>query len=79
MPDAPLKPELIQGLLAYLLVGTAGGSEMKWRKLIGEVELLTIATNVHSAWRVTPKGTAGERDAILKAVTVVRKEHPYVS
>jgi hypothetical protein len=30
-----------------------------------------------SNWSVDPKGTATQRDAIAKAVDVVRAEHPY--
>jgi hypothetical protein len=76
--STPTSVEL-RDLIAHLLAGVAGGSEAKWRKLIGEVEALPIVFHPRSNWRVAPTGSAGEREAIDKAVVVVRDAHPYVS
>ncbi len=76
--STPSGPEL-RDLIAHLLAGVAGGSEAKWRKLVGEVEALPIVFHPRSNWRVAPTGNAGEREAIDKAVAVVREAHPYVS
>ena len=65
-------------LLATLLAGAAGGTEAKWRRLIGEMELLPSWKYVRFNWRVAPTGSVKEREAIDKAVEVVRTEHPYV-
>lgn len=69
----------LRDLIAHLLTGVAGGSEAKWRKLVGEVEALPIVFHPRSNWRVAPTGSAVEREAIDKAVAVVREAHPYVS
>ena len=76
--DTP-SPEGLRDLLAHLLAGVAGGTEAKWRKLIGEVERLPIVFSPRSNWRVDPSGTPGERDAIGKAIEVVRGARSYVS
>jgi len=52
---------------------------VKWRKLVGDVQHLPIVFNPRSNWRIDPTGTPTERDAIEKAVEVVREAHPYVS
>lgn len=68
----------LRDLIAHLLAGVAGGSEAKWHDLIGEVEALPIVFHPRSNWRVAPAGEAGAREAIHKAVAVVREAHPYV-
>jgi hypothetical protein len=68
----------LRDLIAHLLAGVAGGTEARWRKLIGDVEALPIVFHPRSNWRVDPTGDAGEREAIEKAVAVVREAHPYV-
>lgn len=72
-------PGELRDLLAHLLAGVAGGTEVKWRKLVGDVQHLPIVFNPRSNWRIDPTGTPTERDAIEKAVEVVREAHPYVS
>lgn len=68
----------LRDLIAHLLAGAAGGSEAKWRKLVGDVEALPIIFDPRSNWRIEPTGTASELEAIEKAVTVVRGAHLYV-
>ncbi len=68
----------LRDLIAHLLAGVAGGTEVKWRKLVGEVEALPIVFHPRSNWRVAPTGTPKEREAIDKALTIVRDAHPYV-
>jgi hypothetical protein len=75
---APIAPGELRALIASLLAGAASGSEQHWSKLVGEVELLPIAFNIHSNWRVSPTGRIVERDAVGKAVELVRQAHPYV-
>ena len=69
----------LRDLIAHLLAGVAGGSEAKWRKLVGDVEALPIVLHPRSNWRVAPNGTSSERAAIEKAVAIVCDAHPYVA
>ena len=46
----------IQDLLVEMLAGAAGGNPERWRELVGEVELLPLATNPEGNWRVKPMG-----------------------
>lgn len=80
LPNRDHSPNVgeLRDLIAHLLAGVAGGTEAKWRKLIGEVEALPIVLHPRSNWRVSPSGTAKDREAIDKAVEVVRDAHPYV-
>ncbi len=68
----------MRAFLAHLLAGAAGGTEARWRQLIGTVEQMPIWQFVAYNWRVSPKGTAKQREAIERAVEVVRAEHPYI-
>lgn len=75
----PPTPIELRNLIAHLLAGVAGGTEARWRKLIGDVEPLPIVFHPRSNWRIEPTGNAGERDAIEKAVAIVQEAHPYVA
>jgi hypothetical protein len=72
-------PEGLRDLLAHILAGAVGGSEAKWRGLIGEAEALPIVFHPRSNWRITPSGTAAELESIEKAAHLVRDAHPYVA
>lgn len=80
MPNSSGIPTALElrDLIAQLLAGVAGGTEAQWRKLIGDVEALPIVFHPRSNWRIEHTGNAGEREAIEKAVAVVREAHPYV-
>ena len=77
-PETP-SPDGLRDLLAHLLAGAVGGSEARWRDLIGEVEALPIVFHPRSNWRIEPSGTAFEREAIDKAAQLVCEAHPYVT
>jgi hypothetical protein len=68
----------LQNLLVEILAGAAGGDPERWRELVGEIEVLPLATNPKGNWRVKPMGTNGEVDAIDMAAGIVRQEHPHV-
>lgn len=74
-----LTPAELRGLLATLLEGAAGGSRDAWLRAIGTVEKLPLYANPVSNWRVQPSGSPAERDAIARAIELVRVEHPYVT
>lgn len=73
-----LTPTEMEDLLVTLLAGATAKDAEHWRKAIGAVERLPLATNVRSNWRVTPKAGKRDLDTIAKAAEVVRAEHPYV-
>jgi len=77
MPNATLTGKAIQALLGHLLAGAAGGSENRWRRMVGPVEILPIWEHSKGNWRVSPTGSTPELDAIATAVEVVRAEHPF--
>jgi hypothetical protein len=77
LPEVPTAAEL-RDALAEMLAGAAGGAVEIWRKAIGEVEMLSLAFDPRSNWRVTPTGTKAQQAAIASAVEIVREAHPYV-
>lgn len=72
-----MKCGAIRALLADLLAGAAGGDRQRWFDAVGEIEELPIVSNPRCNWRVNPRGTAREIDAIHRAVEIVKAEHPY--
>ncbi len=72
-------PEELCDLLLEVIVGAAGGDEAKWRKALGDVEKLPIATNAQSNWAVHPTGTKAQKAVIEKAVDLMREQHRYVA
>lgn len=76
--DAPESTDDILELLAHLLANVAGGTEDRWKKLIGPVTALPIVFHPRSNWKIAPKAKPAELAAIEKAVEVVRGAHPYV-
>jgi hypothetical protein len=72
-------PDELRELILQLIVGAAGGEEAQWRKALGEVEKLPIATHAQSNWAVHPKGSKGEKAVIAQAVDLVREQHRYVA
>ncbi|WP_419809191.1 hypothetical protein [Sphingomonas sp.] len=71
-------PDELVDLLATLIAGAAGGSKVRWRKAIGPVTQLPTWCNIRSNWRVTPRGSDGERAVVEQAAAIVRAEHPYI-
>jgi hypothetical protein len=65
-------------MLVAMLSGAVGETDAHWHRLVGPVEALPIWTNVESNWRVTPIATGEELRAIIAAIEIVRKQHPYV-
>ena len=73
----PASSELAD-LLAEIVAGVAGGSKVACRKRVGDVERLPAWRHVTHNWRVTPTGTAEQREVIERAAQIVRAEHSYV-
>jgi hypothetical protein len=64
-------------LLARLLTDVVGSKDAEWRKRM-TIEPVNLTFSPRSNWRIEAKGSAKQREAIVKAVDVVRDEHPYV-
>jgi hypothetical protein len=77
MDGKTLTPDELIELLAHLLAGAAGGEESEWAKLM-RIERVNLMFDPSSNWRASAAGSTKQREAILKAVDVVRVEHPYV-
>ncbi|QNE31171.1 hypothetical protein F1C10_03930 [Sphingomonas sp. NBWT7] len=54
-------------------------SEATWRRRIGAIERYPTWKYVRFNWGVTASKSAAERQAIEKAVEIVRAEHPYIN
>lgn len=74
-----MTPSELRDLLIMLLIGAAGGTETKWKRAVGEVEKLPITRHPKCNWRIEPRGTKAEREAVERATEIVRVAHPYVS
>lgn len=72
-------PEGLREILVEVLTGAAGKTEAHWRKAVGEVEKLPVATNVRSNWRIAPTGNRTDVATIERAAAIVREAHPYVA
>jgi hypothetical protein len=72
-------PAELRDLLAAVIAGTVGGTEAHWRRIIGTVQKLPLATNARSNWRVSPVASNEELGVIRRAVEIVRAAHPYVA
>jgi hypothetical protein len=59
-------PNELRELILQIIVGAAGGEEAQWRKVLGDVEKLPIATHAQSNWAVHPKGSKARRLSSLK-------------
>lgn len=68
----------LRELFVTLLVGVVGGDPAEWRRAIGRVRVHPLTTHPASNWSISPGGSAEQRDAVRKAATVIRAEHPYV-
>lgn len=73
----PNTAEEMRDLLAHLLAGVAGGEETGWKQLV-QIERVPTWKYVAFNWLVKPGGSKVQREAIGKAVEIVRAEHPYV-
>jgi hypothetical protein len=60
-----------------MLTGAAGGTPARWREIVGEVTVLSLATHPACNWTVVPGGTDEEAGAVYKAMELVREEHPH--
>jgi hypothetical protein len=74
-----MTPDKLQGLLAQVIAGVAGGTERVWLGKIGPGAKLPIALHPRSNWAVTPLCGTDDHRVICRAVEVVRSDHTFVA
>lgn len=74
-----LTPDQLGDLMAELLAGAAGQSAEHWRDAIGPVEQHPLWSHTRCNWTVQPRGRKRDREAVERAVQVVREAYPYVT
>jgi len=79
LPD-PITAPVLRALLVSLLAGATGKSEAHWRTIVRRVEvhLITDPGRIACNRAVDVAGSAADREAVAKAVELVRGEHPCV-
>lgn len=69
----------LQSLLVTTLMREHGGDRRRWRLVLGEVKVYSLATHPHCNWSVTPSGAFAGIDAVETLVDQVRAQHPIVT
>lgn len=76
MPPIPAAD--LRHLLVTILAGATDGDGARWDALVGAIERVDLTRSPHTNWTIVARGDAGDREAIDRAVALVRGEHPYV-
>lgn len=69
----------LRELLVTLLVRRAGGTQRRWRAVLGPVRVHDVATHAHCNWSVAPSGSVSEIAQVEELLDTVRLEHPIVA
>ncbi|ODP38786.1 MULTISPECIES: hypothetical protein [Sphingomonas] len=69
----------LQDLLVKQLMRKAGGSQRRWRAVIGPIKVHDAATHAHCNWSVAPSGTSREIGEVERLLDTVRLERPIVA
>lgn len=69
----------LQSLLVTTLMREHGGDRRRWRLVLGEVKVYSLATHPHCNWSVTPSGAFADIDAVETLVDQARAQHPIVT
>ena len=72
-------PTELRTTLVTVVAGATGTPPSKWEKLIGEIEMLSLAFHPRCNWRVTVSGAGEEREVFDAAIELLQREHPYVA
>ena len=72
-----LTPAELVDLLVTMLAGATSKPEAHWRDRI-EIKWTSLALNPHSNWKIEATGTLTDKDAIARAVELLREAEPYV-
>lgn len=70
----------LRKLLVTMLAGATNGDEERWGALLGKSIRVNIANSPKTNWRISPAPECRlpDRTAIVRAIDLVRAEHPYV-
>ena len=74
MTSADLADKFVKMLLRDI-----GGSQRRWRAVMGKVKVYSTDTHAHCNWAIDPTGDAGENAAIERIADRLRGEYPIVS
>ncbi|RYG88361.1 MAG: hypothetical protein EON59_04650 [Alphaproteobacteria bacterium] len=69
----------LQDLLIVRLVRHAGGTQRRWRSVIGPVKVHDPETHAHCNWSLAPSGGTREIAQVERMLDMIRLEHPIVS
>ncbi len=69
-------PTEFRATLVTLVAGATERHASRWKKLIGEVEVLPIVFDPRCYWRVATSGEAGDHDVIEKAIELLPASVP---
>ena len=69
----------LQSLILTTLVREQGSDRRRWRLVLGEVRVYSLATHPHCNWSVTPAGDFADIDAVETLVDGMRAQHPIVT
>ena len=72
-----LTPAELVDMLVTMLDGATSKPEAHWRERI-EPKWTPLALSPHSNWKIEATGTLNDKDAIARAVEIVKESHPYV-
>lgn len=68
----------LRDLFLSALLRDSGGTRGRWRIVLGEVRVYSIATHPHCNWSITPSGTARENNLVEALADELRLRHPIV-
>lgn len=68
----------LRDLFLTTLTRRFGGNRRRWRLVIGEVKLYSLATHPHCNWTLDPQGNGSENEAVERVADDLRAAHPIV-
>jgi hypothetical protein len=68
----------LQDLLVARLARLAGGTQRRWRTVVGPVKIYDRSTHATCNWSIAPSGGSREIAEVERLLDSVRLEHPIV-
>jgi hypothetical protein len=69
----------LQDLIVATLTKRIGGTQRRWRSVVGRVRVHDVATHPHCNWSVEPSGGAGEVAQVQRLLDDLRGSFPIVA
>lgn len=69
----------LHDLFLSTLVRQAGGTRRRWRLVLGNVKVYSVASHPHCNWSVIPSGSVGEVDTVERIADDLRLRYPIVT